>query len=108
MQDLHIHMFPGRKDSPGEFLDKTRSAGVTGGAVMSMYPETFGKEDEDQRWEARVDAILDFCSQAPGFRPMFWVDPTEEDVVCKLYPFRTIVAEEDLVLRVCEYASVVL
>ena len=48
---------------------------------MSMYPETFGKEDEDQRWEARVDAILDFCSQAPGFRPMFWVDPTEEDAI---------------------------
>ena len=81
MQDLHIHVFPGRKDSPEEFLDKTRSAGVTGGAVLGMYPEGFGKEDEDQRWGARLDYILDFCSQCPGFRPMFWVDPTESDAL---------------------------
>ena len=47
MQDLHIHVFPGRKDSPAEFVDKTRAAGVTGGAVLGMYPETFGKENED-------------------------------------------------------------
>ncbi|MBQ4335903.1 MAG: amidohydrolase family protein [Lentisphaeria bacterium] len=81
MQDLHIHVFPGRKDSPAEFVDKTRAAGVTGGAVLGMYPETFGKENEDQRWQARLDYVLDFCSQAPGFRPMFWIDPLAEDAL---------------------------
>jgi hypothetical protein len=59
MQDLHIHMFPGRMDTPEEFKQKTMAAGVTGGNVLGMYPETFGKEDgEDQRWGARLDAVL--------------------------------------------------
>lgn len=81
MQDLHIHMFPGRKDSPAEFVDKTRAAGVTGGAVMSLYPASFGQEKEDQCWQTRLDFILDFCSQTPGFRPLYWIDPLEKDAL---------------------------
>ena len=41
MQDLHIHMHPGRKDSPQEFVQKTSAAGVTGGTVFSMHPEGY-------------------------------------------------------------------
>ena len=82
MQDLHIHMFPGRMDTPEEFKQKTMAAGVTGGNVLGMYPETFGKEDgEDQRWGARLDAVLDFCGGAPGFQPFFWIDPLTDDAL---------------------------
>ena len=82
MQDLHIHMFPGRMDTPDVFKQKTLAAGVTGGNVLGMYPETFGKEDgEDQRWGARLDAVLDFCGGAPGFQPFFWIDPLAEDAL---------------------------
>ena len=86
MQDLHIHMHPGRKDSPETFKEKTLAAGVTGGAVFGMHPAGYKQETcEDQRWKARVEFIMEFCSRAPGFRPVFWIDPTDEDAVEQVY-----------------------
>ena len=82
MQDLHIHMHPGRKDSPQEFVQKTSAAGVTGGTVFGMHPEGYWKEEtEDQRWQYRAEFIIDFTRQAPGFRPIFWIDPTDKDAL---------------------------
>ena len=82
MQDLHIHMHAGSKDTPQVFVEKTRAAGVTGGAVFSIAPEGYGPEKgEDQRWQARAEFIIDFTRQAPGFRPVFWIDPTDADAV---------------------------
>ena len=82
MQDLHIHMHAGHKDSPEVFLQKTHAAGVMGGAVFSIAPEGYGPEEgEDQRWQARAEFIIDFTRQAPGFRPVFWIDPTDADAI---------------------------
>ena len=82
MQDLHIHMHAGRKDAPEVFKAKTVEAGVRGGAVFSMHPEGYRVEpDEDQRWQHRAEFIMEYCSQAPGFRPLFWIDPTDADAV---------------------------
>lgn len=82
MQDLHIHTHAGPKDTPQVFVEKTRAAGVTGGAVFSIAPEGYGPEKgEDQRWQARAEFIIDFTRQAPGFRPVLWIDPTDADVI---------------------------
>ena len=82
MQDLHIHMHPGRKDPPETFKEKTLAAGVTGGAVFSIVPESYRVEPGvDQRWQARAEQILEFCSRAPGFRPVFFIDPTVSDAI---------------------------
>lgn len=86
MQDLHIHMHAGRKDAPEVFKAKTVEAGVRGGAVFSMHPEGYRVEpDEDQRWQHRAEFIMEYCSQAPGFRPLFWIDPTDADAVEQVY-----------------------
>ncbi len=86
MQDLHIHMHPGRKDSPEVFKEKTLAAGVTGGAIFSMHPEGYQVDScEDQRWQARAEFIMEYCSRVPGFRPLFWIDPTDPDAVEQVY-----------------------
>ena len=85
MLDLHIHMHPGRKDTPEVFKEKTMAAGVTGGAVFGLHPEGYQMEaNEDQRWQARAEQIMEFCSRAPGFRPVFHsAQPAS-------FPFRTV------------------
>ena len=72
MKDLHIHMSGGRKDSPKEFKEKCLAAGVDGGAVFSLCPQMIRPEPgEDQRWQARMEQILEFTSGAEGFLPIF-------------------------------------
>ena len=78
MKDLHIHMGPGHVDSPQEFCEKCLSAGIDGGAVLSLCPSIYRPLPQvDQRWEARMDQILEFTGEADGFLPLFWIDPTE-------------------------------
>ncbi|HCG25121.1 MAG TPA: hypothetical protein DE060_06795 [Lentisphaeria bacterium] len=82
MKDLHIHMSGGRKDSPKEFKEKCLAAGVDGGAVFSLCPQMIRPEPgEDQRWQARMEQILEFTSGAEGFLPIFYIDPTEIDAM---------------------------
>ncbi len=82
MQDLHIHMRAGASDTPEVFKEKTMAAGVTGGAVLSLYPATYREEAaEDQRWQARAEQVIGFCRRAPGFRPVFFIDPTNPDAI---------------------------
>lgn len=80
MLDNHIHMYYGKSDTPQEFLEKAAAAGITGGNIISLYPAKHGLvESADQRWEHRLEKVLEFTSQAPGFHPLFWIDPTADD-----------------------------
>ena len=82
MQDLHIHMVAGGQDTPEVFKQKTIAGGVSGGAVFSIVPESYRVEPGvDQRWQARAEQIIEFCSRAPGFRPVFFIDPTVSDAI---------------------------
>ncbi|MBQ9502354.1 MAG: amidohydrolase family protein [Lentisphaeria bacterium] len=81
MYDYHIHLYYSGRDTPREFLGKTAEAGVDGGAVISPYPAGHSRTaGADQRWQARLEDVLEFTSQTPGFLPVFWIDPTEPDV----------------------------
>ena len=81
MYDYHIHMYYSGRDTPKEFLQKTAEAGIGGGAVISPYPAGHSRTDKaDQRWRKRLENVLEFTSQTPGFLPVFWIDPTEPDV----------------------------
>ena len=78
--DAHIHTRAGRCDTPAVFLEKTRSVGVAGGNVFSLHPATYEPCDgEDQRFEARLDKLLAFTSETPGFLPYLFLDPREAD-----------------------------
>lgn len=80
MFDAHIHFNYGKSDTPQEFLTKAAAGGVTGGNIICPAPKKFLYCPEgDYRWEARLEAVLEFTSQAPGFHPFFWFDPTAED-----------------------------
>lgn len=86
MQDLHIHTRPGRLDTPELFKEKTLASGVTGGAVFSVFPKNYREDTRvDQRWQSRAEFIMDYCAKAPGFRPVFWIDPTDADAVEQVY-----------------------
>ena len=79
MYDCHIHMPCRGKDTPEEFLIKTAEAGISGGAVISPLPPGHNRiAGADQRWEHRLETVLEFTSSIP-FLPVFWVDPTEAD-----------------------------
>ena len=80
MFDSHIHMYYGPCDTPQEFLKKAACAGVDGGSIISLYPACHNVvPSADQRWEYRLEKILEYTSQTPGFHPLFWIDPTESD-----------------------------
>ena len=80
MFDAHIHYTYGKSDTPEEFLRKAAEGNVTGGNIFSPSPRKFlGCSDGDYRWQARLETVLEFTSQTPGFYPFFWFDPTAED-----------------------------
>lgn len=80
MFDAHIHYYYGPSDTPQEFLKKAASANINGGIIFTVAPEkTIGRFEGDYRWEARMEHLLEFTSQTPGFYPFFWINPTAED-----------------------------
>jgi len=82
MLDCHIHFMPliGPAEEPGVFLERAAAAGVTGGSIFSLPPESFRPDPErSQHWCDRLQYILEYCGQTPGFLPFFWIDPTESD-----------------------------
>ncbi len=85
MYDYHIHTQVGNCDFPTTFLQKVHSAGIDGGAIISIHPAGYHQEQEgDQRWEARLEQNLSYTHQTPGFRPVFWIDPTDNDIMLQI------------------------
>ena len=78
--DGHIHLQPGECSAPGEFLKKAEEAGVDGGFIFSLAPYRYRQLPEAKDWRQRLDFILEFTSQTPGFYPFFWIDPLADDV----------------------------
>ena len=80
VQDAHIHLMPGPCDEPAAFRQKAALAGVDGGAIISLPPPMNMMDPEcDHRPSARLARIMEYTAQTPGFRPVFWLDPTESD-----------------------------
>jgi len=83
--DAHIHLNYGACDTPAEFMRKTREAGVVGGNIFCPAAHhDIGRADGDYRWQARLEYVLNFTKDTPGFYPFFRFDPTEKDVVKQL------------------------
>ena len=79
--DGHIHIF----DVAGtqeDFLQRLETAGVAGGAVLSLPPKTFecmwpNKPTMDER----LDDLFVWCDGQPKLFPFFWIDPMEPDAL---------------------------
>ena len=82
MYDFHIHLYQTEWDEeiPREFMKRTASAGILGGAIFSPQPDSFiMKTASAGSWRRRLDSIFRFTSETPGFLPVFWIDPGEPD-----------------------------
>ena len=86
MFDAHIHLNYGPADTPREFLRKTASAGIFGGNIFCPPPErTLGRPEGDYRWEARLEKVLAFTAETPGFYPFYRFNPTDADVEKQIF-----------------------
>ncbi len=80
MFDAHIHYYYGKNDTPAEFLRKAHASGITGGNIFSTFPsKMLGCADGDYRWQARLETILEYTAELPGFNPFFWINPMDAD-----------------------------
>ncbi len=80
MFDAHIHSHYGKSDTPQEFLRKAAEGGIDGGNILSVCPnQDIGCQDGDYRWQARLESVLAFTRETPGFLPYLYFDPTEPD-----------------------------
>ena len=83
MKDCHIHLMPliGKEDAPDVFMGKAAAAGIDGGTIMSLPPESFRPDpDRSQYWKDRLEGILGYTAKTPGFHPFFWIDPMEKEI----------------------------
>lgn len=81
--DNHIHLGYGQCDTPAVFMEKTAAAGIVGGNVISAPPASFRSCDDLKllEYRARIDHVLKFTSETPGFNAFLWLDPKEKNAI---------------------------
>lgn len=78
--DGHIHIFDTGKNCE-EFLQQLDAAGVAGGIVLSLPPNTFGDLWPAGSTAERLDNLFSWCDSQPNLFPFFWIDPLETDAL---------------------------
>ena len=82
MFDFHIHMRETKweKGLPKEFVRRTKSAGIDGGAIFSPRPARYRDiKPTEKQWREKLESVFRFTSETPGFLPVFYIDPLEKD-----------------------------
>ena len=82
MFDFHIHMRETKweKGLPKEFVRRTKSAGIDGGAIFSPRPARYRDiKPTEKLWREKLESVFRFTSETPGFLPVFYIDPLEKD-----------------------------
>ena len=78
--DGHIHQHYSCPDDPADFMKAVAKCSIGGGNVISEKPKPqMGNSVGDFRWQARLEKVLAFTEQTPGFHPFFWIDPLAAD-----------------------------
>lgn len=79
--DAHIHMEADGTRSMeanwGQFLSGTKTAGVSGGVILSPDPTKPGSGGP----ASRLAAVLDFCQKRDNLFPFLWIDPMADHVL---------------------------
>lgn len=76
--DGHIHLLE-RGYSREVFLSRLSEAGIGGGIVFSLPPETYGTNQFSVPPEERMEIAVELCEGAETLYPFFWIDPLESD-----------------------------
>lgn len=77
--DCHIHTRSLNVNKNG-FLQKLNAAGVDGGVILSMSPNSFHR-DKLYTFNQRLDDVMSFTASSSNLYPFFFIDPLEEDAI---------------------------
>lgn len=80
--DAHIHL--GERDGdPQKAFKNLQSAGIEGGIVFSLAPNSFMLESTHTQYTTaeRLDSVLHWTRTASTLYPFLFIDPTEEDAL---------------------------
>lgn len=81
--DGHIHIFD-LTGSQEQLLQRLEAAGVAGGTVLSLPPETFAEMWPSKPAAERLDDLFAWCDGQPNLFPFFWIDPLESDALAQV------------------------
>ncbi len=76
--DGHIHIEPGKVNS-AELVERLKLAGLDGGILLSLRPQSFNFNGKSGTPEERMTNLLEWTSAYENLYPFFWIDPTEDD-----------------------------
>jgi predicted TIM-barrel fold metal-dependent hydrolase len=77
--DGHIHIGRGKRDR-AELIRRLQAAGVDGGVLISLPPDTFA-EGTPLTAQERLDDLFFWCEAGPNLYPFYWIDPLAEDAI---------------------------
>ena len=78
--DGHIHIREGARDRAG-LLQRLQAAGVDGGALISLSPNSFSFTGRSVSPAERLDDLFYWCEASPTLYPLYWIDPLERDAI---------------------------
>ena len=73
--DGHIHINE-YLDDYSPFHARLREAGIEGGIVLSLPPESSGEGDPATTPAGRLEGLMRCAAPNPNVYPFFWIDPT--------------------------------
>ncbi len=76
--DGHIHIESEKVDANG-LIGRLKRAGVDGGIVISLCPQSFTFTGKAGTPEERLANLLEWTKGLEKFYPFYWIDPTEDD-----------------------------
>lgn len=76
--DGHIHIEPGKVNTAG-LMERLKLAGIDGGILISLRPQSFTFKGEAGTPEERISNLLEWTDVSGDLYPFYWIDPTEND-----------------------------
>lgn len=82
--DGHIHIEEGTVNA-GEFHNNLQKAGIDGGVVLSLSPNSFYFNKCTHTSADRLDNLFSWVGSHSGLYPFYWIDPMEDDAAEQVY-----------------------
>ncbi len=80
--DCHIHIDEEAKVNKPDLDEKMKKAGVDGGILISISPNSFAPFRKRQyTFEERLDNLFQWVGESSNLYPFFWIDPVEKDAL---------------------------
>jgi predicted TIM-barrel fold metal-dependent hydrolase len=77
--DGHIHINANSAINKPDLDDKMSKAGVDGGVILSISPNSFHPNGQHFSLQERLDNLFQWAGGSNNLFPFFWIDPTEPD-----------------------------